>query len=157
MIVQDIPIFIFSWNPLYIGHTYTSTLPHLSLSYLPTGSCSSFPVKAHVCFLPVSACLEHLPPLLGWQPQLPVKSHLLSVATWLIHKGYWNNRALQRKWQPVQKRFLPPSRSSSLWGFTGGGGGCGWVGEVLPLNAELLILMKMGEKRIGLDYEWSIN
>lgn len=49
---------------------------------------------------------------------------------------------------------LVPPRSASSPGV--GQGVVGWVGEgeyCLPLNAELLILMKMGEKRIGLDYE----
>lgn len=71
----------------------------------PAGSCSSFPVRASVCFQPVSPCDVRLPPLLSRQPQLPVKSPppVCRRATWLFHKGYWNNSAPRRKWQSVQK------------------------------------------------------
>lgn len=78
---------------------------HMSPPNFPAGSCSSFPVRASVCFQPVSPCDVRLPPLLSRQPQLPVKipPPVCSWATWLFHKGYWNNSAPRRKWQSVQK------------------------------------------------------
>lgn len=78
---------------------------HMSPPNFPAGSCSSFPVRASVCFQPVSPCDVRLPPLLSRQPQLPAKipPPVCSWATWLFHKGYWNNSAPRRKWQSVQK------------------------------------------------------
>lgn len=72
---------------------------HMSPPNFPAGSCSSFPVRASVCFQPVSPCDVRLPPLLSRQPQLPVKipPPVCSWATWLFHKGYWNNSAPKKE------------------------------------------------------------
>lgn len=91
---------------------------HMSPPNFPAGSCSFFPVKSSVCFQPVSPCDVRLPPLLSRQPQLPVKipPPVCSWATWLFHKGYWNNSAPRRKWQSVQKSTYA---TTLHWGLVG--------------------------------------
>lgn len=102
-----------TFKPFTTNAIKDATLWHVALCMkmstsppnFPAGSCSSFPVRASVCFQPVSPCDVRLPPLLSRQPQLPAKipPPVCIWATWLFHKGYWNNSAPRRKWQSVQK------------------------------------------------------